>query len=104
LSGMNSLSNRLSFLARLMVIGLLAAGALEQARAQAPATAAPQAIEFFERHVRPLLAEHCLACHGEKQKGGLRLDSRAAMLTGGDSGSAIVRGHRDEKRVCEAGD
>jgi len=48
---MNSLSNRLSFLARLIAIGLVAAVAIEQARAQAPAIAAPQAIEFFERHV-----------------------------------------------------
>src|SRR3954465_10318942 len=43
----------------------------------------------FERHVRPLLAEHCLGCHGpRKQMGGLRLDSRTAMLEGGDNGPA----------------
>lgn len=99
---MNLSSNRLSFLARLIGIGLLAVGALEQTRAQEPAAAAPQAIEFFERHVRPLLSEHCLACHGEKQKGGLRLDSRAAMLTGGDSGSAIVPGQPSESRLIQA--
>jgi mono/diheme cytochrome c family protein len=48
---------------------------------------------FFENRIRPVLAEHCYKCHGsEKQKSGLRLDSRAAILKGGESGSAIVPG------------
>lgn len=47
--------------------------------------------EHFEQKIRPLLAEHCLGCHGEKkQKGGLRLDSRSGWEQGGDSGTAIV--------------
>jgi mono/diheme cytochrome c family protein len=51
------------------------------------------ASEFFEKSVRPLLSANCFECHGpKKQKGGLRLDSRAALLTGGDSGPAIVPG------------
>ena len=49
----------------------------------------PEEIEFFERRVRPLLLEHCVTCHGaKKQESGLRLDSRAAILKGGDSGPA----------------
>jgi len=50
-------------------------------------------VNFF-RDVHPLLAEHCVSCHGpDKQKGGLRLDSREAALTGGSSyGPAIVPG------------
>src|SRR5205823_352221 len=52
--------------------------------------ASAEGIEFFEKQVRPLLVQHCLACHGEKKKGGLQLDSRAAMLKGSDSGPAIV--------------
>src|SRR4051794_29675622 len=45
----------------------------------------------FDKHIRPVLETNCLKCHGpEKQKGGLRLDSRAALLTGGNSGPAIV--------------
>ena len=53
----------------------------------------PEQVEFFETKVRPVLADHCLECHGpEKQKGGLRLDSPDAMRTGGDSGPAIVAG------------
>lgn len=47
--------------------------------------------EHFEKKIRPLLVEHCLECHGEKkQKGGLRLDSRAAWERGGESGKAII--------------
>src|SRR5258706_7213297 len=41
-------------------------------------------IEFFETSIRPLLAENCWQCHGEKkQKGELRLDSHAAVTRGG---------------------
>ncbi len=44
----------------------------------------------FEQEIRPLLIAHCLECHGsEKQKGGLRLDSREALLSGGESGNAF---------------
>ena len=47
--------------------------------------------DFFESRIRPLLIEHCLECHGpEKQESGLRLDSRTALLKGGDSGSAVT--------------
>jgi hypothetical protein len=53
----------------------------------------PSTEEFFELKIRPLLAGSCVKCHGEKkQSGGLRLDSREAMLSGGDSGPAIVSG------------
>ena len=53
----------------------------------------PAEEEFFESKVRPVLANNCLGCHGpEKQKAGLRLDSRAAMMQGGDSGPAIEPG------------
>ncbi len=54
---------------------------------------APEAVadEQFESHVHPLLAERCIKCHGPaRQSGGLRLDSREAILKGGDSGPAAV--------------
>ncbi len=58
---------------------------------------------FFETKVRPLLAENCYACHGDdKQKGGLRLDSREAILTGGESGAAIVAGNIDDSLMLQA--
>ena len=50
-------------------------------------------IVFFESQVRPLLVERCGKCHGAaKQQGGLRLDSREAILTGGDLGTAATPG------------
>ncbi|MEQ1851779.1 MAG: c-type cytochrome domain-containing protein, partial [Chthoniobacteraceae bacterium] len=51
----------------------------------------PEQLEFFERSVRPVLADHCYKCHGpEKQKGELRLDSRTAILKGADTGPVVV--------------
>ncbi len=45
---------------------------------------------FFESKVRPLLVESCIRCHGdEKQEGGLRLDSQAAFVKGGESGPVV---------------
>jgi mono/diheme cytochrome c family protein len=60
-------------------------------------------LEFFEKRVRPVLAEHCFECHGEKkQKGGLRLDSRAATLAGGDIGPAVDLAKPDESLLLKA--
>ncbi len=59
--------------------------------------------EFFEAKVRPVLADNCLECHGaEKHKGGLRLDVRAAMLKGGETGPAVVPGKPEESPLIEA--
>lgn len=48
----------------------------------------------FEKDVAPILAEHCIKCHGEeKQKGKLRLDLKADAFKGGKSGTpSIVTG------------
>ncbi|MGE0377795.1 MAG: PSD1 and planctomycete cytochrome C domain-containing protein [Planctomycetaceae bacterium] len=63
----------------------------------------PQQIEFFEKHVRPLLVERCHKCHAvDEPKGGLRLDTRAALLQGGDTGPAIVPGRPDESELIRA--
>ena len=54
-------------------------------------TSREDALELFEKHVRPTLVEHCIRCHGpEKQRGGLRLDTREGLLRGGESGEAVV--------------
>ena len=46
------------------------------------ATSDAAAMRQFELSIRPVLASECLQCHGEKkQKGGLRLDSRAVSYT-----------------------
>src|SRR5579884_4427567 len=61
--------------------------------------------EFFETKVRPVLVQHCYGCHSrqaKKLRGGLRLDSREAMLAGGDNGPAIIPGQPDKSRLIEA--
>ena len=60
-------------------------------------------IEFFERKVRPLLAENCFSCHGEeKQKNHLRLDSPAAIRAGGEGGAVIVPNQPEKSRLVIA--
>ncbi|HZT44445.1 MAG TPA: PSD1 and planctomycete cytochrome C domain-containing protein [Chthonomonadaceae bacterium] len=63
----------------------------------------PQAAEFFEAKVRPVLFSRCFDCHGASQQmGGLRLDSRAAILKGGSRGPALVPGDPDKSRLIQA--
>src|SRR4051794_35368961 len=63
----------------------------------------PEQVQFFESQVRPILVEQCQGCHGSKKiKAGLRLDSRASALAGGDSGPAIVPGRPDESPLVAA--
>ena len=58
---------------------------------------------FFETHVRPVLAEHCWSCHGpKKQTAGLRLDSRAAMLKGGENGPALDETKPEQSLLLKA--
>lgn len=58
---------------------------------------------FFETRVRPLLIDKCFECHGRTEaKGGLRVDSREALLRGGDSGPAIVAGDADTSLLVRA--
>ena len=50
--------------------------------------------DFFEARIRPVLVGTCFRCHGDaKTSGALRLDSREALLKGGESGPAIVSGN-----------
>ena len=64
-----------------------------------------QAVEFFESRIRPILAEHCYECHSAESKivrGGLQLDSRDAVLKGGDSGPALIQGNPEESLLVQA--
>jgi hypothetical protein len=63
----------------------------------------PEAVRFFESRIRPVLVDNCFKCHADKkQRGGLRIDSRAALLTGGDQGPALVPGKPDESLLLKA--
>jgi hypothetical protein len=60
---------------------------------------------FFRDKIRPIFAETCFQCHSHesgKSKGNLLLDSRAAVLTGGDTGPAIVPGKPDQSLLIKA--
>src|SRR5262245_31830939 len=57
--------------------------------------AADDRIDYLKQ-IRPILRGRCIACHGAlKQKGGLRLDTAALAIQGGDSGPAIEPGNVD---------
>jgi hypothetical protein len=67
----------------------------------APAPAAGP-VDYL-RDVKPVLAARCYACHGpDKQRSGLRLDTAAAVLKGGNSGPAVVPGNSDSSRLIQA--
>ena len=60
------------------------------------AETAPADGVFFEKHIRPILTQHCYPCHSEKagkRKGGLWLDRRDGWKSGGETGPAIVPGN-----------
>jgi mono/diheme cytochrome c family protein len=78
-----------------VALGAVAA-ALTVRHADGQPTPAPKAfaqadVDFYEKEVRPILATHCLKCHGadEKIKGGFSLATREAVLEGGDTGPAV---------------
>ena len=65
----------------------------------------PQQLDHFEKHVRPVLVEHCYSCHSgsaKKVKGGLRVDGRQFLLDGGDNGAAVVPGDAAKSKLIEA--
>jgi len=62
-------------------------------------------LKFFESRIRPILIANCYGCHsvsGGKSSGGLRLDTREAMLSGGSSGPAVVPGDLDSSLLIRA--
>ena len=69
------------------------------------ATDDPAQLTFFEEKIRPILVENCYECHSEKSKkvkGGLRLDSRAGLLRGGETTPPIVPGDASKSLLIES--
>jgi cytochrome c553 len=88
---------------RLLLVSLGTLLALAGRSTAQDAAAGAEEAKFFETRIRPLLIDSCTKCHGaEKQRGGLRLDSRAALLKGGDSGPAILPGKPGESLLIKA--
>jgi hypothetical protein len=85
-------------MARLAAIGFLAALLLLE-----PASAGETPEAFFELKVRPVLVTSCLPCHGgKKTSGGFKVDSRDALLRGGERGPAIVPGDPSKSLLIRA--
>ncbi|MEN9575777.1 MAG: hypothetical protein RL514_3632 [Verrucomicrobiota bacterium] len=64
----------------------------------------PDQLQFFEKKIRPVLAEHCYSCHSakaEKLKGGLYVDSKEGLLKGGTSGPALVPGKPEKSLLLK---
>ncbi|HYV39350.1 MAG TPA: PSD1 and planctomycete cytochrome C domain-containing protein, partial [Gemmataceae bacterium] len=62
-------------------------------------------IEFFEKHIRPVLVERCYECHStqtKKLKGKLLLDSQPGIAKGGESGPVLVPGDVEKSRLIQA--
>jgi len=77
-----------AFLALAFTTSSTAASPLEQ-----------ESYTYFEKHIRPILVEHCYECHSEeagKRKGGLWLDRKAGWEIGGDSGAALIPGDPEQ--------
>ena len=97
-----SVSPRFSIaLAGALFLAVLSLRASTQAQPMASEPTAQQ-VDFFETKIRPVLVESCLDCHTDDEKGGLRLDSRDAILKGGESGPAIVVGDPDASLLIKA--
>jgi mono/diheme cytochrome c family protein len=99
----SALTGRIGFGA---VAGLTVALTLSSPPVFAAESAERAGVEFFEKHIRPVLVEHCYACHSagaEKGvKGGLLLDTRDALRKGGDNGPAIVPGDPENSLLIKA--
>lgn len=67
------------------------------------AAAGNDQLEFFERRIRPIFAEHCHECHGPtKQESDLRLDHAEFARKGGARGPLLVPGDPSHSRLVEA--
>jgi cytochrome c553 len=84
------------------LLATVTAGRLLASAQPPPAPAASQSSDLFESRIRPLLLDSCGDCHTDDEKGGLRIDSRAALLKGGEHGPAIVPGDADKSLLIRA--
>src|SRR5436190_16201715 len=81
------------------------AGPLSAAALVSAADLKSEGHDFFEKKIRPVLAEHCYKCHSasaKKLKGELLLDTKDGILKGGTVGIVLVPGEPDKSRLIEA--
>ncbi len=71
-------------------------------RAQSSDAERTKQLEFFEKKIRPVLADNCFSCHGgAKIKGGVRLDRKDAIFKMSDE-PLIVPGHPEKSLLIQA--
>ena len=94
------LRGKLRFVATFGILCLLVSSAT--------AAASPEGEAFFEKSIRPVLVERCYECHSAdaaakgKLQAGLSLDTKQGLLTGGESGPAIVPGAPEKSLLIGA--
>lgn len=102
------MSSRLKLLAVVVFAGfilqlILPSGGSALTQQTAPS---PEGLEFFEKKIRPILADNCYSCHserGKKPQGDLRIDLMESLLRGGASGKpAIVPGDPEKSLLIAA--
>jgi formylglycine-generating enzyme required for sulfatase activity len=65
----------------------------------ASALPASAAVDFV-KDIQPIFEQHCVGCHREgNTKGGLRMDTKAQALKGGESGDSLVPGKPDKSFI-----
>ncbi|MDH3717402.1 MAG: hypothetical protein OES79_04710 [Planctomycetota bacterium] len=83
-----------AFITYCFAIALLGAATVLRASADQPAP------YNYVDHVRPILRQHCLACHNaQRSKGGLVLETYAAAMEGGSSGEVVLAGDLESSRL-----
>ena len=66
-----------------------------------PRISAGEEVDYVTQ-IKPILVARCYACHSSlRKKSGLRLDTAAELVHGGDSGAAIVPGKASESLLIE---
>lgn len=86
------------FANRLILVVLILLGVVKQVTAE-------DALAFFEKKIRPVLVQHCYECHSAESDavgGKLRLDSRQAIHSGGESGPALVARDPESSLILQA--
>lgn len=85
------------FLIASVAAGVCLAAVVSGCRTAPGPPAPPSSPAYYTTQVQPILRDNCYRCHASmNHKGGLRLDSRAAILQGGKSGPVVVAGHPEQ--------
>jgi mono/diheme cytochrome c family protein len=87
----------------IVYLGVAWAAVLSTVAAQELKPREGEGLEFFEKRVRPLFAEHCYQCHGpKKQESGLVLSTASGLREGGDRGTPIALGEPENSLLIQA--